>query len=369
MVHLALWPVARFDFASLEFQDFLLTIKDLKKINPKIVAGNSRNGSAVHQINWGALRARAIQQGKAAITNGYGVDDSFLPRLITPRARGSQRNVRLGRSPEYGDLALLLKVLRAKRAKPLFIILPFNGPYRDFTGLPVAQREQHYQRLRRMLSAYGYPFVDLSSQEYQPYYFNDAIHLSGRAWVDLDEIINDYYHNTLRLVHHVPVFITPAPRPTALTAPGAPMPPDPHDKPRPLSPPWPSGWPANGPYNLLSLWVAGDRPDYPRHVWDTAYAFSGNVKTDPRQGFIGTSVPGGPAPDDWSGIWKTPGPWGAVKITGISGNVVDFTTHLGITGVFNLDNHAWKEISVPANQTNLGDSQHQSDLKGGINDK
>jgi len=247
LVHLALWPVARLDFASLQLQDCLVTIKDIRKVNPKIIAGNSRAGLVIHQIPWSDLRSRAIQQGKSAITNNYGVDNGFLPKVVTPETMDSQRKTQMDKSPEYQDLTLLLRVLKAKGARPLFIILPFNGPYRDFTGLPVSQRQEHYRRLRQLISHYGYPFVDLSSQEYQPYYFNDTIHLSGRAWVDIDEILDDFYHNQLVLVNHVPTFISAAPGPNVDKSPAVPETPQPYEKPRPVPPPSPNGRPQTGP--------------------------------------------------------------------------------------------------------------------------
>ncbi len=328
-VHLAEWPVARLDFASLQLRDAITTISIVKKLNPKAIAANGATSPVEHPLAWNTLAARALRQGRALIKNPYGIDNSMLKGSINPRTAGSQDAARIDNSPEYADLDLLLAVLKAKEARPLFVILPYNGPYRDYTGFPVSERQRHYQRLRRMLARYGFPFVDLSSQEYVPYYFNDPVHPSARAWVPIDRILDDYYHGTLVLHDHRPDFIAQGPAVPAL-------PPDPGLKAGRVSPP---AWLSRQPYTIATVWRVGDQPDLWRHVWDPAYAFSGSPKNNPPQGFIGTFAGNGAS---GRGVWKTPGLWGSVSITNVRGDIVSFTASSGLKGTFNLDTHAWK---------------------------
>ncbi|HUW64330.1 MAG TPA: D-alanyl-lipoteichoic acid biosynthesis protein DltD [Spirochaetia bacterium] len=195
ITHLALWPIARLDFASMQLQDAIMTIQNMKKLNPKMVARNSLTSAGERPLPWNQFRVQATKQGKSAITNQYGVDNRRLANFVDAQRKDSQSKARIDKSPEYYDLELLLKVLKAKGAMPLFVILPYNGPYRDFTGFPAGERQLHYQRLRQLVSQYGFPFADLSSRAYVPYYFNDSVHLSGRGWVDIDEILDNFYHN------------------------------------------------------------------------------------------------------------------------------------------------------------------------------
>lgn len=123
-----------------------------------------------------------------------------------------------------------------------------------------------------------------------------------------------------------------------------PMAPDPKQKVEriPQDAGWGIGWLYNGPYNVSELWIVGDKPNYEQHSWNSSYAYSGSLKDNPQQGFIGTFVMNGASDNSWSGNWNTPKLWGSVKITDVSGDIVSFVTDSGATGTFNLDTHEWK---------------------------
>lgn len=117
---------------------------------------------------------------------------------------------------------------------------------------------------------------------------------------------------------------------------------------------WQIGWLFNGPYNVSELWIVGEKPYFEQNAWNPAYAYSGSLKDNPQQGFIGTFVMNGASDHRWSGIWKTPQPWGSVKITNVTTDLASFVTDLGVNGTFNLDTHEWKTISqTPSNITRI----------------
>lgn len=105
---------------------------------------------------------------------------------------------------------------------------------------------------------------------------------------------------------------------------------------------WGIGWLVNGPLKVSELWITGDKPNYEHRSWNTSYAYSGSLKENPQQGIIGTFVMNGASDPSWSGNWKTPQLWGSVKITNITGEIVEFDTESGIKGTFNLTTHEWK---------------------------
>lgn len=189
---LILWPIARVDFASLQLQDALKTIKIIKKLDPKDIAKNSTAPSSQGSLKWEKLQEEANKQGKAAITNEYGVLDARLSEWI--KNKDSMNSVKLYKSPEYQDLEILLRTLQAKGAKPLFIISPANGPWYDFKGFSISERQQHYQRLREIIGQYGFVIADLSPHEYEPYFMQDPWHFGWKGWVDVDEILDNFYH-------------------------------------------------------------------------------------------------------------------------------------------------------------------------------
>jgi len=189
---LTLWPIARIDFASLQLQDALKTIKFIKKLDPIHIAKNSTAPSSQGSLQWEKLKEEANEQGKAAITNKYGILDTRLSEWI--KNKDSINSVGLNKSAEYQDLEILLRTLQAKGAKPLFIISPANGPWYDFIGFSVSERQQHYQRLREIIGQYGFDIADLSPHEYEPYFMQDPWHFGWKGWVDVDEILDNFYH-------------------------------------------------------------------------------------------------------------------------------------------------------------------------------
>ncbi len=121
-----------------------------------------------------------------------------------------------------------------------------------------------------------------------------------------------------------------------------PMPPDPKLQPQSIPPyDWQIGALLNGPSKVNSLWIVGDKQDK-YFGWNTAYAYSGSLKSNPDQGFIATTILDDNTNSNWSGVWNTPSTWGSVTITNVTGNIASFTTGQGIAGTFNLDTHEWK---------------------------
>lgn len=51
-----------------------------------------------------------------------------------PSLKNKDINRSYGVSKEYGDFQLVLDVLKQAGAKPLFISVPVNGQYYDYTG-------------------------------------------------------------------------------------------------------------------------------------------------------------------------------------------------------------------------------------------
>ncbi len=104
---------------------------------------------------------------------------------------------KLGRSGEWVDLALLLRVLRELGADALIISQPFNGVYRDLGGNSAQSRRAYYTRLGKVVRAAGYPVLDFSEHEEDRTFFNDAGHPSAKAWIFYDHALDDFYHGRL----------------------------------------------------------------------------------------------------------------------------------------------------------------------------
>ncbi len=100
---------------------------------------------------------------------------------------------RLARSPEWGDLDLLLRTLRELGARPLLVNQPINGPASDRVGVSPVARRQFYDRVLAVAARHRVPCRDFSDHEEDPAFFADLVHPSAEAWVYYDRALAEFY--------------------------------------------------------------------------------------------------------------------------------------------------------------------------------
>lgn len=49
-----------------------------------------------------------------------------------------------------------MDVLKQSKAEPLFVILPVNGEYYDYTGFPKKGRDDYYKRITAQIADNGF---------------------------------------------------------------------------------------------------------------------------------------------------------------------------------------------------------------------
>jgi D-alanine transfer protein len=174
----------------------LLEKKDLYY---SLAGGFSRHRDLTPKVrnkSWNELAQEADQYGaKRATNNHFYISNSqynkikgFLPSLKNKDIKRSY-----GESKEYGDFQLVLDVLKQSGAKPLFISVPVNGHYYDYTGFPKEGRAAYYSRIKQQIEADGFQVADFSDHEYDPYFMKDTIHIGWKGWVYTDRAIKQFY--------------------------------------------------------------------------------------------------------------------------------------------------------------------------------
>lgn len=175
----------------------LLVKKDLYY---SIAGGVKRNREIKHDLkgqNWSQLEKDAEQLGsQKAINNPFWVTNSQYNKIknLVPSLKDKKTNASYGKSPEYQDFQLVLDVLKQSGAKPLFISVPVNGKWYDYTGFPKKGRTAYYSRIRNQIEAEGFQVADFSGHEYDPYFMKDTIHIGWKGWVYTDRAIKDFYN-------------------------------------------------------------------------------------------------------------------------------------------------------------------------------
>lgn len=196
-----IWPLGKLQTLILELQDhwrtfiFISTRPDLR---PGV-----RHRSAV--IDWSALKAKAEREQEAdANNNPYGIANRIwiLRRKINYRAYSSAARLavtRLQQSAEWTDLDILLRILKDLGVQPLIISRPINGTFWGAMGVPPESRQVYYDKLHQMAKRYNVPVVDFHDYESDKYFTTDPLsHTSRKGWVYVDQIMDGFYHGTLR---------------------------------------------------------------------------------------------------------------------------------------------------------------------------
>jgi len=187
----------RLEMAALEAKDAVKTILLTRTLNPDYVARNVTT-TASTLPSWLKLKEKATQQGKAAAQNNrFGILDAYYSEHIQAKLvenKGSASKATLYPSPEYQDLDLLLQILQEVKAKPMFIIVPVNGPWNDYTAFPAGERKAYYARVETIVRNKGFQVSNFGDHEYDPYFLQDVMHLGWKGWVYVDEALDQFYH-------------------------------------------------------------------------------------------------------------------------------------------------------------------------------
>jgi D-alanine transfer protein len=185
---------SRMEYTSLEIEDLQKTIWYVEEL-PNQAKPQHSKGS--RKPSWRALEAQAVEEARASIgTNPFGMDEGFYKEHIEPKLKeklDSDKEAKLYPSPEYGDLQLLLQVLKEQEAKPLFVIIPMNGRWYDYTGFSRSERQACYQRLNNIIKEKGFPVADFTPHEYDEYFLRDPWHLAWKGWLAVDQELEKFY--------------------------------------------------------------------------------------------------------------------------------------------------------------------------------
>lgn len=181
----------------LEVLDVYNTATFVPLVNKQTIAQNAAN-NAPQTPDWGKLEEAAEKKGlESTGNNSWGILNSYYTEYLEPdlaKSSGSQSQAKLYPSPEYQDLQLLMKVLKEQGAKAMFVIVPVNGFWYDYTGFPVQERAAYYTRIKTMVQENGFELADFSQHEYDRYFLQDIMHLGWKGWVAVDQAMDQFYH-------------------------------------------------------------------------------------------------------------------------------------------------------------------------------
>ena len=151
---------------------------------------------APKKIDWDALRKEAITECNADSSsneffmfNKY-FDKNFKMKLA--KLKDSAKNTKYRSEEEYGDLQLFLDVAKDLGLKVNLILVPLQGYWADYTGVPKEEIEYYYSRIREISDKNNVNLIDYSKYSYTKYFFRDATHLGRLGLLQLQEDLIKY---------------------------------------------------------------------------------------------------------------------------------------------------------------------------------
>jgi len=199
---LLLWPLERLDYASLQIQDARDVKRATSKLDQRMVAELAAPTQS-QPINWERLNQQAVTEAQTKMQNNLDISDNIYAQYLKPSMKDSQKGVKdLTPSIEYDDLNLMLDLLHEKHVNALFVMIPYNGLFRDYTGLSGVIRQAYYDKISHLIQKSGFQLVNLSAHEKELYFMQDASHLGWKGWAELDQVLDDFYHD-VNSVHQI----------------------------------------------------------------------------------------------------------------------------------------------------------------------
>lgn len=132
-------------------------------------------------FNWTEMEKKAIEAAKnESSNNDFYINQEYFDTYIReelPGYKAYAAATTFANSPEYDDLQLFLDVAKEQGIQVNLILVPLQGYWADYTGVPHSEIEGFYQRIRTLAADRGVNLIDHSRYSYEKYYFQDIMHL------------------------------------------------------------------------------------------------------------------------------------------------------------------------------------------------
>ena len=177
---------------------WLLDTRDMISARRVISAAQPSAAAKPDEIDWAAEEAAALAQAAEMVTgNEFYMEDGYYSTYVGRRLvqqAGKDAALSYAESPEYDDLRCLFEICRAKQLDVLFVHVPMNGKWSDYTGFSAEKRAEYYENVRQIAAEYeNVTLLDLTGFEYEPYFLCDTMHLGWKGWLAVDKAITEFW--------------------------------------------------------------------------------------------------------------------------------------------------------------------------------
>jgi D-alanine transfer protein len=193
-----IWPLGEFQTALFRLQDHADAVSFILSHGESRVPVSYTPAS----IDWkAALTTAHAEQFARTLNNPYGVDDlvwtDYRSQHQLPAVPGSldQDFIQsVNGAKEWGDLEILLELLKELGAKPLIMGRPMNAQLWEAFGVSRQAQNTYYSKLQHVVDSHQFPLVDFQQYAEDKYFSTDgASHSSPEGWIYVDQALNAFY--------------------------------------------------------------------------------------------------------------------------------------------------------------------------------
>ena len=201
-IYFALYPLGLIQESFYRIADDFLVWRSFSDLTEK-----ERVSKTTHEpLNWTVVADSADRYTREhAASNQWGIEDKIFARhgRYFLKQKGSKDSTEwLANLQEgYGwpELDLLMRLLKERGARALVITTPKHGLFDEFAGLSAPVRSKYYIKFRAAVAPYGFPVETFEQYDTVKYFLNDPdSHLSPKGWIRYDELVDAFYHDSLR---------------------------------------------------------------------------------------------------------------------------------------------------------------------------
>ncbi len=172
------------------FSSFSINSNYENRIKPKVKL-------LPRQLNYADLSATAVKEHDYNSNNNrFGILNGFYNSTVKPDLRkthNSQRSFNYTKSPEYGDLEVVLNQFKKTNSNVVFMITPVNAKWEKYTGMSMPMYYRTVDKIKLQLRSQGFNhIVDYSHKGGQDGFMQDTIHIGWAGWVDFDRQISPF---------------------------------------------------------------------------------------------------------------------------------------------------------------------------------
>lgn len=169
--------------------------------NSKFLSSYHRDDSvndkkAPEKFDWEQLKKEAIETAKAETNeNKFFIENKYFDKNFKKnldKLKDSAKDTKYRSKEEYGDLQLFLDVAKDLGIKVNLVLVPLQGQWADYTGVPKSEIEYFYKKIRDISAKNNVNLIDYSKYSYTPYFFKDATHLGRLGLLQLQEDLLKY---------------------------------------------------------------------------------------------------------------------------------------------------------------------------------